>query len=114
MEQAASLKVAGALLETNVVAHYQNSISGTFLSIQYSIEKEQNVTFMYLKEQLNLIKEAREFITCMEANLYAAANSQRPTLKVWTSMTDSRESPSSPSVNRRDIFPFMSYFRRFD
>ena len=83
-KKASSLTVAGTLLETNVVAYYQPKLFGKYMNIQYSIGKEQNVTFLYLKRQIQLMKGAKEFIDCMELNLFAAANAQKIPLKVWS------------------------------
>ena len=81
-KQASSLTVAGALLETNVVAYYQPKLFGKYMNIQYSIEKEQNVTFLYLMQQIRLMKGAKDFIDCMELNLFPVANTQKISLKV--------------------------------
>lgn len=80
--QAASLHVAGALLETNVVAHYLPKQSDEYLNILYSVNREQNVTFMYMKDQLQHISDANAFIECMEGQLYPLAERTRPGLMV--------------------------------
>lgn len=75
------------------------------MNIQYSIEKEQNVTFLYLKRQIHLMKGAKEFIDCMELNLFAAANAQKIPLKI-----DQEKTLLDVLSGRAFSIPIFSYF----
>lgn len=76
-EAANSFDVHGTLLETNVVAYYQSKLFGDYLNVLYSIEAGQNVTFVYVKRRAESAIGAKEFIECMERQLYPFAEKKR-------------------------------------
>ena len=83
LQKAVSLRVVGALLDTNVVAHFQDGLFEGGLGIQQSIDEEQNVTILYLQSELKQITGAKAYIDCLDRTLLKHADALRPVLKVF-------------------------------